>query len=96
MGENIPEDALLEAANTYRNTLLQKADGHANGTSPYWHGWAIFDAYVAGVRAERERWQAEMAALKAEVEREHRLNLPLVQELERLRSIRSGVEDGRG
>jgi hypothetical protein len=55
MSEKIPEDALLEAANAFRNTLLEKADGRANGVYPYWFGWAIFDAYVAGVRAERER-----------------------------------------
>ncbi len=38
----------LEAANAFRATLLAQADSHQGG-APLWHGWAIFDAFLAGL-----------------------------------------------
>ncbi len=38
----------LEAANAFRDTLLAKADGDRHG-APLWHGWAVFDAFLAGL-----------------------------------------------
>lgn len=37
----------LEAANAFRDTLVARADGTKDG-APIWHGWAIFDAFLAG------------------------------------------------
>lgn len=38
----------LQAANEFRNSLLPRADAH-NGPAPLWHGWAVFDAFLAGM-----------------------------------------------
>lgn len=38
----------LQAANAFRQTLLERADGNRGG-APLWHGWAIFDAFLAGL-----------------------------------------------
>jgi hypothetical protein len=37
----------LQAANEYRASLIERADAH-HGHAPLWHGWAIFDAFLAG------------------------------------------------
>lgn len=38
----------LEAANNFRNGLVDQADANRGG-APLWHGWAVFDAFLAGV-----------------------------------------------
>jgi hypothetical protein len=38
----------LLAANAFRETLMEKADAFDHG-SPLWHGWAIFDSFLAGL-----------------------------------------------
>ena len=40
-------DKLVSAGNSYRNTILSRADGTLDGC-PFWHGWAIMDAFIAG------------------------------------------------
>jgi hypothetical protein len=49
------ELADLRAATAFVESLVPRADGLAAGRFPYWFGWAVRDAYLAGVRAERER-----------------------------------------
>lgn len=39
----------LQAGNAFRDTLVPKADAYANGHAPLWHGWAIMDAFLAGI-----------------------------------------------
>jgi hypothetical protein len=46
----------LEAANAFRETLVPKAD-FMSGMAPLWHGWAIFDAFLAGVDYARSHDQ---------------------------------------
>lgn len=43
----------LQAADDFRKTVLDRADGKL-GTWPWWHGWVITDAYLAGLKAGRE------------------------------------------
>ena len=42
------------AAARYRDALVPRADGH-HGLYPWWYGWAVMAAYLAGVTAERNR-----------------------------------------
>jgi hypothetical protein len=44
----------LVAASKFRDSLLSKADGQ-EGPFPYWHGWAIVQAYLAGLTAGRKQ-----------------------------------------
>lgn len=44
----------LVAANAFRDTLVPRADGFANGNAPLWHGWAVFDAFLAGLDHARQ------------------------------------------
>lgn len=45
----------IKAGSAFRESLLTKADAVSSSGAPMWHGWAIMDAYLAGVRAERAR-----------------------------------------
>jgi hypothetical protein len=38
----------LEAANEFRRSMLERADAHQVG-APMWYGWALFDAFLAGL-----------------------------------------------
>lgn len=38
---------LVMAGDAYRKTLVLRPDGTLNGY-PFWHGWAIMDAFIAG------------------------------------------------
>lgn len=45
----------IKAADDFRRTLLDRRDAEKDG-APLWHGWALSDAFLAGVRwAARER-----------------------------------------
>lgn len=45
----------LQAADAFRNTLIERSDAMRGG-APLWHGWAIFDAFLAGLdHARRQR-----------------------------------------
>jgi hypothetical protein len=52
-----PEASIEEniAADAFRKTLVPRADDPIN---LLWHGWALFDAFVAGVR-----WQQQQAKI---------------------------------
>ena len=40
----------LRAAYTFVQTMCERADGALDfGTSPFWHGWALRAAFLAGV-----------------------------------------------
>jgi hypothetical protein len=43
----------LEAGNNFRNSLVGRADGR-RGCAPLWHGWAIMDAFLAGIDYAQE------------------------------------------
>jgi hypothetical protein len=42
----------LEAGDKFRRSLLKKADDNITG-APLWHGWAIMDAFLAGIEYAR-------------------------------------------
>ena len=43
----------LKAGDRFRQSLLDRADGERNG-APLWHGWAIMDAFLAGLDHARK------------------------------------------
>lgn len=38
----------LKASDEFRRSLILRADA-MNGGAPLWHGWAIMDAFIAGI-----------------------------------------------
>lgn len=46
-----PSDA--DAAVAFRDSLVPRADEMAHGKFPLWHGWALYDAFIAGVSFAR-------------------------------------------
>ena len=44
----------LQAANAFRDTMVPRADSDWHG-APLWHGWAIFDAFLAGMDYARKQ-----------------------------------------
>ena len=50
--QELSAEAIADAADAFRTTLLQKADAHTPhaGKYPLWHGWALYDAFVAGAK----------------------------------------------
>lgn len=44
----------LKAADDFRQSLLDMADEH-RGVAPLWHGWAIVDAFLAGMDYARQK-----------------------------------------
>jgi hypothetical protein len=51
----LPEiNALIVAGEAYRSTILSRADGTLNGY-PFWHGWALMDAFLAGAAHARKK-----------------------------------------
>lgn len=42
----------IAKAYQFRESLKPRADSW-NGPAPMWYGWAIFDAYIAGLKAGR-------------------------------------------
>ena len=50
----IDEETLI-AAHAFVQSMLGRADGAMDfGTSPFWHGWALCEAFLAGAR-----WQSD-------------------------------------
>jgi hypothetical protein len=43
----------LVAGDKFRDTLVPRAD-HMNGAFPMWYGWAIMDAFLAGIDYARK------------------------------------------
>lgn len=56
----------LIAANAFRDTLVPRADAH-RGAAPLWHGWAVFDAFLAGMDHGRQT----AATTRDDIERPH-------------------------
>jgi hypothetical protein len=50
--ESDAEAALLAQADEYRAGLMSRADG-VNAGAPWWYGWVIVEAYLAGYRAAK-------------------------------------------
>jgi hypothetical protein len=42
-----------QAAVAFRESLIERADKLEHGRYPLWHGWALYDAFLAGAK-----WQA--------------------------------------
>lgn len=38
----------LQAGDAFRSALVPKADARRDG-APLWHGWALMDAFLAGI-----------------------------------------------
>lgn len=49
------------AAMTFRDSL---DPDYQNGGTPLWHGWAIFDAFLAGIYWERNRLLGQLASAR--------------------------------
>ena len=45
---NGEEHNLLIAAYAFLQSMQDRSDGHANGPFPFWHGWAIIEAFMEG------------------------------------------------
>ena len=43
---------VLEKSWSFRDTMVARADGHA-GHAPWWHGWVIIHAFMAGYQSGR-------------------------------------------
>lgn len=44
----------IQAGDEFRNSLIGRADSW-NGPAPLWYGWALMDAFLAGIDHERKR-----------------------------------------
>ena len=60
MTEELVVDQKTLAAYEFVNKMVPKADGE-NVHSPWWHGWALREAFLAGTK-----WQAEHNVAVAE------------------------------
>lgn len=58
MTDQPPEVSLEEniAAYVFRASLIPRADDPKN---LLWHGWALFDAFIAGIRWQQQRAKAD-------------------------------------
>jgi hypothetical protein len=60
-----------QAAHTFRESMLPRADGndYANFRfQPYWHGWALVEAFEAGRQAGKAEERAACAKVAAQYE----------------------------
>ena len=55
-----------DAAHKFRDTLVPKADQLAHGVYPLWHGWALYDAFVAGAQWQSRSKPQQQPAIDAE------------------------------
>ena len=47
-------EAALATAYAFAQSMLGRADGAMDfGLSPFWHGWALCEAFLAGARWQR-------------------------------------------
>lgn len=44
----------LQAGEKFRQSLVPRADA-CHGSAPLWHGWAIMDAFLAGIDYARKQ-----------------------------------------
>lgn len=44
----------LRAGDAFRELMLGRADG-TNGPYPWWHGWVIMYAFLAGIKHAEEK-----------------------------------------
>lgn len=49
-----PTSEELQAADAFRNTLLDLADARDAAGAPLWYGWALMDAFLAGIDYARK------------------------------------------
>lgn len=55
--DKTPIDIIL-AGDEFRTSLIGRADAH-HGPAPLWYGWALMDAFKAGVKWARANQQAQ-------------------------------------
>lgn len=53
MAEDRPIEE-LQAGDAFRASLVPRADA-MQGSAPLWHGWAIMDAFLAGIDYARKQ-----------------------------------------
>lgn len=61
---DVRDDATMDefrAGNDFRDTLADRADAMAPGGYPLWHGWAIMDGFLAGIKYARENPDSDTA-----------------------------------
>lgn len=56
---NTKEANDLRAAMDWVESMVPHADGNSSTASPWWYGWALREAYLAGLKAGR-KGQKEM------------------------------------
>ena len=47
------------AANDFRDSMVARCDGKLDGAFPWWHGWVIRAAFVAGAEFEKANQRME-------------------------------------
>ncbi len=52
---NQPSYNDLAAATAFSDSMVSRADATDRGAYPLWHGWALREAFLAGLAHERER-----------------------------------------
>lgn len=57
----------LQAGDAFRKSLCPRADATKDG-SLLWHGWALMDAFLAGIDYARERCEVEIKQLRGHKE----------------------------
>jgi hypothetical protein len=70
MAEEIDKDLL--AAYQFVDSMVSRADGHVNGFAPWWHGWALREAWLAGVKSGKGK---QMSIISGKWQREKLIGL---------------------
>lgn len=50
----------IVAGDTFRNSLVERADAW-DGPAPLWHGWALMDAFLAGIEYAKSKTPPPLA-----------------------------------
>lgn len=61
--------AELKAGSAFRDTLIARADSRI-GSAPLWHGWAIMDAFLAGIKWQKNNEATVLANARSEAFRQ--------------------------
>ena len=62
------EWAITEAGYKHFDSVIPRADGGI-GFAPYWHGWAVREAFVAGALWQRERTEKLMGMTSVTIDK---------------------------
>lgn len=53
--KTMPDEKTADAAVKFRDSLVPKADQMVHGKFPLWHGWALYEAFIAGAAFEQKK-----------------------------------------